>query len=60
MEGGVLLLRPLVYFYSGVDTELAGSLLLFFALYQVPIYLTPILAKPLYGRLLSGPSRSAS
>ncbi|MBT4933836.1 MAG: hypothetical protein HOL66_16160 [Rhodospirillaceae bacterium] len=52
--------RNMALIMAVLPAELAGSLLLFFALYQVPIYLTPILAKPLYGRLLSGPSRSAS
>ena len=52
--------RNMALIMAVLPAELAGSLLLFFALYQVPIYLTPVLAKPLYRRLLSGSSRSPS
>ena len=53
--GGVALMagnRNLAIFLAVLPAEIAESLFLFLALYQLPIYLTPALASPLYSRLL--------
>jgi arsenite transporter len=62
-DGAVSLMmgnRNMALIMAVLPADLAASLLLFFALYQVPIYLTPLLAKPFYRRLLSGPCKPAS
>jgi BASS family bile acid:Na+ symporter len=45
--------RNMALIMAVLPADIAAALLLFFALYQVPIYLTPILARPLYKHLLS-------
>jgi BASS family bile acid:Na+ symporter len=45
--------RNMALFIAILPGDTAAALLLFLALYQIPIYLTPILAAPLYGRLMT-------
>ena len=55
-QGGAIALmagnRNMALFLAALPAETAGSFFLFLALYQLPIYLSPILAAPLYRRLL--------
>lgn len=55
-QGGAIALmagnRNMALFLAALPVDTAGSLYLFIALYQLPIYLTPALATPLYRRLL--------
>lgn len=55
-DGAIALMagnRNIALFLAALPTETSGLLFLFLALYQLPIYLSPILAAPLYRRLLS-------
>jgi len=45
--------RNLALFMAALPTDVAASLMLFLALYQLPIYLTPMLTLPIYRRLLN-------
>lgn len=46
--------RNMALIVAILPPETAADLFLFLAMYQVPIYLTPILARPLYGRHYRG------
>ncbi len=55
-DGAIALMagnRNMALIIAILPSDTAAALLLFLALYQVPIYLTPILAAPLYRRLLA-------
>jgi arsenite transporter len=55
-NGAIALLagnRNMALFLAALPAETAGSLFLFIALYQLPVYLTPVMAAPLYRRLLA-------
>lgn len=45
--------RNIALFIAILPPDTASILLLFFALYQVPVYLTPIISGPIYRRLVS-------
>jgi BASS family bile acid:Na+ symporter len=56
-QGGAIALmagnRNIALFFAAVPLETVEPLLLFLALYQIPIYLSPMLAAPLYRRVVN-------